>query len=121
MGIIVWEGIPRSDADKAYDSLKETVPQFGMALEVSIYLFWAGNPLCLSSYSALLFMIDYSFLVHHLIFKLPPYTNPGGIRSHDPAPICSVSETVPLDHAAGAVHYLVSWDDRHLLARDNGL
>jgi hypothetical protein len=35
IGIIVWEGIQRSKADKAYDVLKDKLPKYGMAMEVS--------------------------------------------------------------------------------------
>jgi hypothetical protein len=37
IAIINWEGIPRAQADEAYDTLKEKLSRFGMPLEVSIW------------------------------------------------------------------------------------
>ena len=34
MGIIVWEGIPRQCADKAYSLFNEKIPKYGLSMEV---------------------------------------------------------------------------------------
>jgi hypothetical protein len=36
MGIIAWEGVSRQLADKAYDTLKEKLPKYGLPLEVNL-------------------------------------------------------------------------------------